>query len=124
MSTIQEQLFTQLSGVGTAGTRVYPLVAQTQTQTTNDYVTYQRLTTPTLTTMSGNVPITETHFQIDCFSLEYLKANALADAVIASMASWTVPQAVLQVAEPIDAYEDATRQFRVILEFKVWHYGA
>lgn len=126
MSVIQEQLYAQLAQpVGAVfplvGDAIYPIVGITQTQITNPYVVYQRITTPVENTLANGVPITGTRFQIDCYALTYLAASQLADAVVAQMAAWSVPNVL--VSNPHDMFEDNVRLYRVILEFNVWHHG-
>jgi Protein of unknown function (DUF3168) len=124
MSDITQDLYTMLQTAATpASNRVFPLVGESPiTAASYPFVTWQRLASPVdnVLAANGSPPINHTRFQVDCYDLTYRGAKALADAVIAAFAAWTV-QNVL-VSSPEDFFEDQIRAYRVLLEFSVWHY--
>lgn len=116
MSTIQEQLYTALSGL--AGGQIYPLLAP-QTVTA-PFVVYTRISGTEENTLASGQPIQNTRLQIDSYDVSYANVQALADAVKAAVMGMSGNP--LPITAATDLYEAEVKLFRVTQDFGFWHY--
>lgn len=106
-------------------TRIYPVVLPQNA--TYPAITYQVISTPIIHTVEGcSAP--NTNMQIDCWSTNtYLEAHQVADAVETALDNYSgtwnsadVVSACLLTGRQ-DLYEDNVSDYRVMLEFSIWH---
>lgn len=114
--SIYTQLLAQLAGATAAGARIYPLTAPDDVD--KPYITYQRISANSENVLSGSTGLINTRMQLDMYADTYVAAQALADAVDALMASWTVQNVSLSSQ---DFYEDVVKLHRVSNDYSIWH---
>lgn len=94
--TFSEALFSFLSGAGTtAGSRFYPNRLPQSVEL--PAVRYFRVSNPQEHTHSGAVVLKEPRYQLDCYAMSYLAAEALA----------------IEVVEALDGYKGAMGDYDV-----------
>ena len=114
--TLQAQFFTLLSNATPALDRVYPLIAPDGVA--RPYVVYQRVSATTQNILNGTSGLINTRLQVDVYATSYAQAQAIAAAIDALMADWSVPN-VSVLSQ--DFYEPQAKLHRVSTDYSVWH---
>ena len=106
------------------GTRIYP--TRLPQNPAFPAMTYSQIAGPQIATLEGCVAHNP-HFQINCFSETYLTALQLADAVEDSinlfmgvMNSEEIVSASIKMNRE-DIFEENVDDYRVALDFSIWH---
>ena len=93
--------------------RVYPMVAPQNV--VKPYLTYQVISGLKLQCMGGQIYQGDYRMQIDCFSLTYSNVKAISEAVKNALIGFMTSSDI----NIIDDYEDETKLFRQIIDFKI-----
>lgn len=93
--------------------RVYPMVAPQNV--VKPYLTYQVISKINLQCMGGKIYRGNYRMQIDCFSLTYSNVKAISEAVKNALIGFMTSSDI----NIIDDYEDETKLFRQIIDFKI-----
>jgi hypothetical protein len=99
--------------------RVYPFGAEEMP--VPPYATFFRVAAAeeaTLDQNGGTDNPSNTRLQVDVWSLKYLEAQELADAVKDALKGWAVENTLLGEQ---DMFEEDTRLHRVMLDISTWH---
>jgi len=112
MATIESQLQTLLGNLATG--RCYPLI-NTSTAIVTPYITYQVIHSSLMTVVSDKEKM---RVQIDVFATTYGAAKSLAQSVksVIDTASFAGTSLIMNM----DLYEEASKEYRVMLEFYIW----
>lgn len=113
--TISSDLFTALVNNTAVGARVFPLTAPDQV--IRPYITYQRIASNSENVLSGNAQLTNTRMQIDIYADTYAQALSIFQQIILIMATFKQSISI----NDRDIYEDATKLYRVLAEYSIWH---
>ena len=106
------------------GTRIYPV--RLPQKPTLPAIVYTQVAGPQIETLEGCVAHNP-HFQIDCYSKNPLEAWTVADAVEGALNLFSgVMNAEEQVSASIkinreDIFEENVDDYRVALDFSIWH---
>jgi hypothetical protein len=113
MPTVEATLQTTLGALCSG--RCYPLVNNSAT-ITYPYITFQVVSETTLTVTSDAKEAKR--IQVDIFDRTYAGAKALAVSVKAAINSISGVASAFIVG--FDGYEEATKDYRVIMEYYLW----
>ena len=87
---IEDEIFTRLTGdatiTGLVGTKIYPGGAPQGIAL--PYVTYKRVSTDPVYTITGDNGLNDATYQIDAWSQTYSEAVSIADAIRARLEGW------------------------------------
>jgi hypothetical protein len=125
VSTFSELIYSSLAdNLGSPSVDVYPLIARDSAPL--PYVVYSQIANPINNSLTGRADLQNTRLQIDCWHSSYSAVHTLANAVIAAMDAQThsgSPAVFTAILIGKQDFEDPdTRDYRVVLEFSVWHY--
>lgn len=102
---------------GIFGGRLYPAVAP---QTAADpFGTYQLIAGVPENALAGAMPLTNSRYQVDCFSRTKATVDALAQSVRNAMDAAAAFKSVCVLQQ--DLYEDEAQLHRVSIDFSIWH---
>ena len=93
--------------------RVYPMVAPQNV--VKPYITYRVVSGIKLQCMGGQIYRGNYRMQLDCFSLTYSNVKAISEAVKNALIGFMTSSDI----NIIDDYEDETKLFRQIIDFKI-----
>jgi len=117
--SLESKLYTLLSGdaavIGIASTRIYPMIAPQKAD--KPYVTYQRIASGRVYSMSGYSNLENPIMQVDCWSSDYDTGKELSEAVIDAMRG----SGTFGIGDdnPRESHEDD--MFRFSIDFSVWN---
>jgi hypothetical protein len=126
--TIEEALYTKLSGTAAISTlvaaRIYP--APLAQEIANPCISYQRIDTPREYSHGGYSSLAVPRFQVDCladtYEGAYALANAVRQAVQGSSGTWgSVSIYACFVVDERDSFEENPRTFRRSLDLQIHH---
>lgn len=84
---------------------------------TGDHIVYTRTSSFPVVALSGEAPIENARFQIDCYSRTAVGCSDLASSVRSAMAAASL---INQRVNEIATAEDGVKMHRRIVEFSVW----
>jgi hypothetical protein len=118
--SVETKLVTLLAGtVGVSnlvGARIYP--ATLPQNPTLPAITYMRVTSGPVYSITGYSGLDNPHMQIDCWASTYSAAKALRAAVLTAIDGATTLKGVLISDQ--DMYEDDVMIYRVSMDFSLW----
>jgi len=115
MPTIEAQLQTLLGNL-CAG-RCYPLINTTPT-IVSPYITFQVIDAAPMLVSANSAKQEKMRVQVDVFGTTYSSAKTLAQSV--KTAIDTASFAGTSLITNMDLYEEASKEYRVLLEFYIW----
>jgi preprotein translocase subunit Sec61beta len=124
MATIHERIMTTLTAAGVA--QLYP--DQAPDGVTPDYVVYFSVASSPENTLAGLIPIENSRFQFDCWSLTRLASRTLATLISNTLTAQRADPAQAgsfgaTLLSDQDDYDPDTKQYRTILDMSLWYYG-
>lgn len=101
------------------GARVFPLVIPQGAS--YPCLTYQRISTPSESSLSGPSGLTYPRVQVGCWATNYSAATDLGEAVRKALSgSQLANSAAIRVLDVRQSYEPEPKLFRVDLDFEIW----
>lgn len=101
---------------GLVANRIYALVSPPGAPV--PLITYQRISAIPINSLRGASGVVQARIQVDCWAATYEQAKDLAQAVRAALDANAELGAVCLNSQ--DMQDEATREFRVIIDFSVW----
>ena len=132
-AALWNKLKTNAGIVAICATRIYPVtIPQAAPGATNiPAITYQRISTPRVRSLSGPSLLAYPRFQITSWHTTYTGAKALGEAVRAAMdgwagveVGWTISDSALEDERDIfdpSTELDTNRRYGVAQDFIIWH---
>ncbi len=128
MADVEEVLVTRLGAqVTLVSNRVYPLILPQSP--TLPALTYQGIGGTRIEGMTEGTGLIRPHLQIDAWGETYESARDVIVQVEAALDRWadaTTNPVILDcfaLREPLADFERETRQYRVSMDFEIWHRG-
>lgn len=112
---IAQDLVTTLAAL--AGGRLYPGVAPQDA--IDPFMVYQLIAGVPQSDFDGASNLTNSRYQVDCYSRTKSTADTLAASVRSAMNGASLFESVCVLQQ--DLYEDEPRLYRVSMDFSIWH---
>ena len=130
--TLEEAFYSDISSVtnvtNLVGTRIYPLVLQQEDMF--PAITYQRISTPRIYSLSGHTGLTTTRFQIDIIADSLAMAHTISELIRIRYSSFTrlmggvsgVQIANIVLDDEQHFYDEVTKKRTIIIDLIINYY--